>query len=181
MSNENKAPEAATETAKPAVVQMPEQNGVRQPRPNTNCDVIWQRANAMSQERNAPVAVADLLEVLVADGFNPATVKTQYARWRKFHGIEGVVVSDKARQKREEAEAKKAAKEAEREAKKKAREEEKARKAAERAEAKAAKEAERKAKAEERAAAKAAKEAEKAAKAEAAKAKDAAKADKEAE
>lgn len=156
--------DAASETAAPVVAQMPEQNGIRQPRENTNCDTIWKRASEMSDERQAAVAVADLLEDLTAKGFNPATIKTQYARWRKFHGIEGVVVSDKARAKKEAQAAEKAAKEAEKAAEKEAKAKAKAEaKAAKEAE-KAAKEAEKQAKAEAKAEEKARKEAEKAAK-----------------
>ena len=156
-------PEEKKENTATPVEKMPEQNGVRQPRPGTNCAKIWDLAAKMSDERNAPVAVGDLLEVAEAQGFAAATVKTQYARWRKFHGIEGRVESDKARQKKEAAAQAKAAKEAEKAEKKAAREAAKAAKEAEKAEKAAAKEAEKKAKAEEAAAKKAAAEAKKAA------------------
>lgn len=139
----------------PVVTQMPEQNGVRQPRPGTNCAAIWDMATAMSTERKATVAVGDLIEAATNAGFNVATIKTQYARWRKFHGIEGRVESEKARLKKEEAAAKKAEREAQKEAKRKEREEEKARKAAEKEAKKAEREAEKQRKAEEAAAKKA--------------------------
>lgn len=142
-------------TQAPVVTQMPEQNGVRQPRPGTNCAAIWDMATAMSTERKATVAVGDLIDAATAAGFNVATVKTQYARWRKFHGVEGRVESEKAAAKKAEAAAKKAQREAEKEAKRKEREEEKARKAAEKEAKKAEREAEKKRKAEEAAAKKA--------------------------
>ncbi|QQM14098.1 hypothetical protein pVco14_048 [Vibrio phage pVco-14] len=153
---ENTNTEGTTQAPQaPVVTQMPEQNGVREPRPGTNCAAIWELATRMSTERKATVAVGDLIDAGTAAGFNVATIKTQYARWRKFHGIEGRVESEKARLKREEAAAKKAEREAEKEAKRKAREEEKARKAAEKEAKKAEKEAEKKRKAEEAAAKKA--------------------------
>lgn len=154
-SEENTAGENTQATTAPVVAQMPEQNGVREPRPNTNCAAIWSLATSMSTERKATVAVGDLIDAGTAAGFNIATIKTQYARWRKFHGIEGRVESEKARLKREEAASKKAEKEAEKEAKRKAREEEKAKKAAEKQAKQAEKEAEKKRKAEEAAAKKA--------------------------
>lgn len=150
---ENSSTEGTTQA--PVVTQMPEQNGVRQPRPGTNCAAIWDMATAMSNERKATVAVGDLIDAATAAGFNVATIKTQYARWRKFHGVEGRVESEKARLKREEAAAKRAEREAEKEAKRKVREEEKARKAAEKEAKKAEREAEKKRKAEEAAAKKA--------------------------
>lgn len=159
----NAAMPEESKKAAPVVTQMPEQNGVRQPREGTACAGIWHLATQMSTERKATVAVGDLLEAAQAMGHNPATIKTQYARWRKFHGVEGRVESDVARKKREEREAAKAAREAEKEAKRKEREAEKERKAKEKAEKAAAKEAEKKAKAEEAAAKKAADAAAKAA------------------
>lgn len=131
---------------KPTKIEMPSQNGITMPKDGTNCSNIWKAADAMSAEIKAPVAVGDLMVKLVANGYNEATIKTQYARWRKFHGVTGRVGSEKARAQKAEREAAKIAKEQEREAKKKAREEEKARKAAEREAAKAAKAAEKQAK-----------------------------------
>lgn len=148
--------------AKPAVEKMPEQNGIRQPKPGTNCAHIWDLATAMSTERKATVAVGDLLVKAREAGYNDATVKTQYARWRKFHGVEGRIESDKAREARAAKEAEKAKKAEERAAKKAEREAEKERKAQEKAEAKAKREAEKQAKAEAKAKEAAEKEAAKA-------------------
>jgi hypothetical protein len=88
------------EVKAPLVEQMPEQNGVRKPRENTHCARIWDIATQMSTEANSTVAVGDLIETAVNSGFNEATIKTQYARWRKFHGIEGRVESAVAAEKR---------------------------------------------------------------------------------
>jgi proline-rich inner membrane protein len=69
-----------------------------------------------------------------AQELNEANVRTEYARWRKFHGISGRIenpakTEEKARKEQEKAEAK-AKREAERAAKKAAAEKAKAEKAA---------------------------------------------------
>lgn len=147
----------------PKVEAMPEQNGIRMPRAGTACAGIWEHATTMSQERKATVAIGDLLEVLLAQGYNQATIKTQYARWRKFHGVEGRIESEASANKKAEREEAKAKAKAEKEAKAKAREDAKIQKAKEKAEkaeaAKAAKEAKAKEKAEKAAKAKTEKEA----------------------
>ena len=152
----------APKTEKPAKVEMPEQNGIRQPKPGTSCAQIWDRANTMSGELGAAVAVGDLMTVLVAEGYNESTIKTQYARWRKFHGVEGRIESDAAKQKKADRETAKANKAKEREDAKAKREEAKQAKVAEREAAKKQKEADKLAKAEAKAKEKAEKEAAKA-------------------
>lgn len=165
MTNENKV-QAAAEVS--TVVTMPEKNGVREPRPGTNSANIWQLATSMSEAQNETVAVGDLIEAAKELGYNEATVKTQYARWRKFHDITGRVESAISRAKKAEREEAKLAKAKEREEAKAKREAEKAAKAAEREAKKAEREEAKKQKAAERAAKAAEKEAEKKAKAEAA-------------
>lgn len=131
--------------AEKAANQMPIQNDIRRPRPGTQCAQLWDAYDSASTEKQAPVAIGDIMEHLLSQGFNPATIRTQYARWRQFHGVTGRIESSVA------AEAKAA------------REAEKARKAAEAAEAKAKREAEKAAALAEKAAAKAAAKAEAAA------------------
>ena len=153
-----KVEDTKAEVAKVEKPKMPAQNGVTRPRPDTLCGQVWGEADAMSQAKGSPVAVADLLVETDKLGLNPGNVRCEYAMWRKFHGVTGRIFSDKQiaeRQAKEEAKAK--AKE-EREAKTAEREAEKAKKAQERAEAKAQREAEKQAKAEDRAKAKAEKE-----------------------
>lgn len=158
---ENESNASEKEITAPVIAQMPESNGVRQPRENTHCARIWTLATKMSTDAKATVAVGDLIEVATGEGYNEATIKTQYARWRKFHGIEGRVESAKAREAKAKAAELKAAKLQEKEAAKLAKIEEKKSKAiakAEAAEAKAKLKAELAA---EKLAAKEAKEAEK--------------------
>lgn len=69
----------------------PEQNGVRRPGPNGLCGRVWGLADKLSASLNQPVPVADLLVAGEAEGLNTANIRTEYARWKKFHGIAGRV------------------------------------------------------------------------------------------
>ncbi|QDP52307.1 MAG: hypothetical protein Unbinned4162contig1001_7 [Prokaryotic dsDNA virus sp.] len=145
------------------------QNDVTRPLSGTLCGQVWDKADEMSKAKGAPVAVADLLVETDKLGLNPANVRCEYSRWRKFHGVTGRIKSEAQIAKDKEREAEKARKAEEKAAKKKQREEEQAAKKAEREAKKAEREAEKKAKAEEKAKkeaeAKAKKEADAAAKA----------------
>jgi hypothetical protein len=83
---------AAAIAAKEASKQ-PEQNGVRRPKPNTTCGKCWEVYDRLSNERGQPAAIADAKKVLEADGVNEATIRTQYAHWRKFNGVTGRIES----------------------------------------------------------------------------------------
>lgn len=79
---------AAKEAAK-----QPEQNGVRRPKADTICGKAWAVFDQLSQQSGAPATIGDSLKN--AGGIAEATVRTQYARWRKFHGISGRVEAPK--------------------------------------------------------------------------------------
>jgi len=151
-------------------VKQEERNGVTRPKAGTACGRIWTVADEMSASLGGPVACADLLAKLTAQGYVEATVRTQYARWRKFYGVEGRIVSEQKMQ----AEAAKAQAKADKEAAKAQAKADREAKAAEKKAAKEKADAERKEKAEAAAKAKAEK-AEAAAKEKAAKAEQAAK------
>ena len=68
---------------------MPEQNGVRQPRPGTKTGKMWDLFNSKSHAEGRPIAISEVFEELTAAGHKSATIRTQYAFWRKFHGITG--------------------------------------------------------------------------------------------
>jgi len=70
----------------------PEQNGVRRPGPDGLCGRVWGLADKLSADLGQPVPVADLLKAGEADGLNPANIRTEYARWKKFHGLAGRIV-----------------------------------------------------------------------------------------
>lgn len=75
---------------------MPEQNGVRRPKPETLCGKAWAIFDELSNEKGSPAAIGDAVPVAEKQGLNVANVRCEYARWRKFYGIAGRVVSAKA-------------------------------------------------------------------------------------
>ena len=85
------AAEAAKESSK-----MPIQNEVRRPKPETTCGKCWAVYDEMSNKRGQPVAIADAKKVLESMGINEATIRTQYAHWRKYNGVTGRIESEKA-------------------------------------------------------------------------------------
>lgn len=68
---------------------MPEQNGIRRPKPDGLCGKAWAIFDQISAKNGAPASIAESMEVAKADGQNEANVRAEYARWRKFHGISG--------------------------------------------------------------------------------------------
>lgn len=71
----------------------PEQNGVRRPKSDTICGKAWAVFDDLSAKSGAPATIADSIKN--AGGIAEATVRTQYARWRKYHGITGRVEAPK--------------------------------------------------------------------------------------
>lgn len=99
---EKEAKKAAREAAKAAKEQakaeakaareanrQPEQNGIRRPGPEGLCGKVWALADQLSHQLGQAVPVANLLEAGVAAGLNPSNIRTEYARWKKFHGLSG--------------------------------------------------------------------------------------------
>lgn len=70
---------------------MPEQNGVRQPKPDTVCGKVWALIDAISKSLGQPAPIAYVMQHGKDQSFDENTIKTQYARWKKFHGVEGRV------------------------------------------------------------------------------------------
>jgi hypothetical protein len=85
-----KAPKAPKEP-KPEVVKEPEQNGVRKPAPGGKTRVPWDIADTISAEAGRPATRKEVVDAAIAVGCNPAMSQSQYARWRKFHGLTGRV------------------------------------------------------------------------------------------
>lgn len=65
----------------------PKQNEVRRPKPATVTGKVWAIFDDLSGKAGSPATIGDSLKA--ATGVPEATVRTQYARWRKFHGIVG--------------------------------------------------------------------------------------------
>lgn len=74
---------------------MPEQNGVRRPKPETLCGRAWAIFDEVSQQNGAPASIGEALQLSRAQGLNDGNVRAEYARWRKFHGITGRIASPK--------------------------------------------------------------------------------------
>lgn len=63
---------------------------VTRPGANTTTGKIWQAADEITASQNGVVAaVASVKAHKLVHGINDHTVKTQYARWRKYNGVTG--------------------------------------------------------------------------------------------
>lgn len=90
---DTKAKAEADKVAEREANRMPEQNGVRRPKPTTKCGRVWEIADMLSATAGQPTPVKDLLETAKSEGLNEGNTKAEYARWRKFHGVSGRIVS----------------------------------------------------------------------------------------
>jgi hypothetical protein len=66
-----------------------QQNNITRPGPNTKTGHIWNTADAISQAQGSPAGIAQLKGHPDMRNFNDHTIRTQYARWRAFHGLRG--------------------------------------------------------------------------------------------
>jgi hypothetical protein len=78
-------PEAAP-AKEPRVVQ-PKQNGVSRPKEGTKTGRVWAIADELSAAAGKPAARKDVIAKGTAESINPATLATQYGRWRRFHNL----------------------------------------------------------------------------------------------
>jgi hypothetical protein len=85
----SKAEAKAAAAAAKETTKMPEQNGVRRPKAGGACGNVWALADSLSASLGQPVPIATLSARATAQGINDSTIRTQYALWRKFHGITG--------------------------------------------------------------------------------------------
>lgn len=90
---EQKAAEAAEKKAAREASKMPEQNGVRRPKTDTKCGKVWTLIETIGEQMGQTPPVAYVMQHGKAQGFDDNTLKTQYARWKKFNGIEGRVAT----------------------------------------------------------------------------------------
>ena len=70
---------------------MPEQNGIRRPKPDGLCGKAWAIFDEISAKNGSPASIGESMEVAKAQGLNEANVRAEYARWRKFFGVTGRV------------------------------------------------------------------------------------------
>lgn len=134
------AKKAEAEAKAKTKVQMPEQNGIRRPKPETICGRIWATLDQLSAAKGAPLSIGELMDATNPQSIDQTTVRCQYAAWRKFYGISGRIENPKAVAQKEAKAAEKAA------AKQAQKAEAEAKKAAEKANREAAKAAEKAAK-----------------------------------
>lgn len=71
----------------------PEQNGMRRPSPNGKTGRVWLLIDTMTAIHGSTVSVSELLAVATAEGIAEATVRSQYAYWKKFHGLTKAVTA----------------------------------------------------------------------------------------
>lgn len=64
-------------------------NDTTRPAAETLCGKIWAAADELSKLSGTVATIAALKMHADTQGVNEHTIKTQYARWRKFNGIEG--------------------------------------------------------------------------------------------
>lgn len=69
----------------------PSQNDVTRPRPDTACGQAWALMDELTAKLQSAAPIALVLQAAEKKGLNYDTVKTQYARWKKFNGIVGRV------------------------------------------------------------------------------------------
>lgn len=72
---------------------MPIQNDIRRPKETTLCGKAWAVFDSVSSKNGSPAAIGECLELTRAQGLNDGNVRTEYARWRKFHGISGRIAA----------------------------------------------------------------------------------------
>lgn len=70
---------------------MPEQNGIRRPKPDGLCGQAWAIFDEVSAKRGSPASIAEAMDIAKEKGLNEANVRAEYARWRKFFGVSGRV------------------------------------------------------------------------------------------
>lgn len=75
---------------------MPESNGVRRPKASSLCGKCWAIFDELSAKTGAPATIGEALKISEPQGLNPATMHTQYARWRKFFAVSGRTVKPAA-------------------------------------------------------------------------------------
>lgn len=86
---------ADAEAAKDAG-KMPEQNGVRRPKPDTLCGKAWAIFDTVSTKNGSPASIGESMDIAKAQGLNEANVRAEYARWRKFYNLSGRITAPKA-------------------------------------------------------------------------------------
>lgn len=100
-----KAPDTTAMPVRPVAVakiekNRPESNGVKRPSAGTICAQVWDIAASMSNisesgrdNSGSTPTLSQVVKAAESVGINKFTARTQYARWRVFHGITGRIVA----------------------------------------------------------------------------------------
>lgn len=67
-------------------------NDIRKPKDGTETGKVWAIATEISTQKGETAARSEVMDEGLKGGINPATIATQYARWRKFHGQTGITI-----------------------------------------------------------------------------------------
>jgi len=82
----------AAKQAQKEQAKQPEQNGIRRPKPEGECGKAWALFDQLSQAKGAPVAAAEIRAAMSKGSeLNEGNVKAEYPRWKKFHGLSGMI------------------------------------------------------------------------------------------
>lgn len=78
----------------PAILPKPKEklqsHGITRPGPGTETGKVWQVADQITASQNGVAAtIASVRTNKLLIGVNDHTIKTQYARWRKYNGVTG--------------------------------------------------------------------------------------------
>ncbi len=85
-----KAKETKKETApKKEAAPKDIKNGVTRPGAGTKTGRVWEIADKISADTNAPAMRKPVLDEAVKQEINESTAATQYGKWRKYHGLVG--------------------------------------------------------------------------------------------
>jgi hypothetical protein len=64
----------------------PMDDSIKPPKEGTICHAIWSELDKMQATGTTP-KLENILTAAQANEWNPATTRTQYATWRRYHGI----------------------------------------------------------------------------------------------
>lgn len=82
--------------AKPAREKLPTQNGVARPKGDTATGRAWTIFDDVSRANGTPASIGEAMPLAKSQGINEATVRTQYARWRKYNNVSGRIAAPAA-------------------------------------------------------------------------------------
>lgn len=95
LAAEYNQPLPAVKATKAATVKN-QRNGITRPAPEGITGKVWAAADACSAANGgSPATIAQVKGHHTMKGVNEHTVKTQYSRWRQYHGVKGRLISIK--------------------------------------------------------------------------------------